>query len=89
MNAGNHARELGFYGIMNAVEDIIVARDILLAKNTGARLHLCHCSTYDSVRMIEDAKKEGMDITAEVTPHHFTLTEDAITEDDANFKMEL
>ena len=87
MNAGNHARELGFYGIMNAVEDIIVARDILLAKNTGARLHLCHCSTYDSVRMIEDAKKEGMDITAEVTPHHFTLTEDAITEDDANFKM--
>ena len=87
MNAGNHARELGFYGIMNAVEDIIVARDILLAKNTGAKLHLCHCSTEDSVRMIADAKKEGMDITAEVTPHHFTLTEDAITEDDANYKM--
>ena len=87
MNAGNHARELGLYGIMNAVEDIIVARDILLAKNTGARLHLCHCSTEDSVRMIEDAKKEGMDITAEVTPHHLTLTEDAITEDDADFKM--
>lgn len=87
MNAGNHARELGLYGIMNAVEDIIVARDILLAKNTGARLHLCHCSTEDSVRMIEDAKKEGMAITAEVTPHHLTLTEDAITEDDADFKM--
>lgn len=87
MNAGNHARELGLYGIMNAVEDIIVARDILLAKNTGARLHLCHCSTEDSVRMIEDAKKEGMDITAEVTPHHLTLTEDAITEDNADFKM--
>ena len=87
MNAGNHARELGFYGIMNAVEDIIVARDILLAKNTGAKLHICHCSTEDSVRMIADAKKEGMDITAEVTPHHFTLTEDAITEDDANYKM--
>ena len=87
MNAGNHARELGFYGIMNAVEDIIVARDILLAKNTGAKLHLCHCSTEGSVRMIADAKKEGMDITAEVTPHHFTLTEDAITEDDANYKM--
>ena len=87
MNAGNHARELGFYGIMNAVEDIIVARDILLAKNTGAKLHLCHCSTEDSVRMIADAKKEGMDITAEVTPHHFTLTEDDITGDDANYKM--
>lgn len=87
MNAGERAKELGLYGIMNAVEDVIVARDILLAKNTGAKLHLCHCSTEDSVRMIADAKKEGMDITAEVTPHHFTLTEDAITEDDANYKM--
>lgn len=87
MNAGNKAKELGFYGIMNAVEDVIVARDILLAKNTGAKLHLCHCSTFDSVRMIEDAKKEGISVTAEVTPHHFTLTEDDINEDDANYKM--
>lgn len=87
MNAGQRAKELGFYGIMNAVEDVIVARDILLAKNTGARLHLCHCSTEDSVRMVRDAKAEGIDVTAEVTPHHFTLTEDVITSDDANFKM--
>ena len=87
MNAGQRAKELGLYGIMNAVEDVIVARDILLAKNTGARLHLCHCSTEDSVRMVRDAKAEGIDVTAEVTPHHFTLTEDAITCDDANFKM--
>ena len=87
MNAGERARELGLYGIMNAVEDVIVARDILLAKNTGARLHLCHCSTKDSVAMVEQAKKEGLDVTAEVTPHHFTLTEEAITSDDANFKM--
>lgn len=87
MNAGNKAKELGLFGIMNAVEDIMVARDILLAKNTGARLHLCHCSTKDSVRMVELAKKEGLQVTAEVTPHHFTLTEDAITSDDANFKM--
>ena len=87
MNAGEKAKEMGFYGIMNAVEDVIVARDILLAKNTGARLHLCHCSTKDSVRMVELAKKEGLQVTAEVTPHHFTLTEDAITSDDANFKM--
>ena len=87
MNAGERAKELGFYGIMNAVEDVIVARDILLAKNTGAKLHLCHCSTYDSVRMVELAKKEGLDVTAEVAPHHFTLTENDITSSDANFKM--
>lgn len=87
MNAGNKARELGFYGIMNAVEDVIVARDILLAKNTGAKLHLCHCSTEDSVRMVRDAKAEGLNVTAEVAPHHFTLTEDDILTDDANFKM--
>ena len=72
---------------MNAVEDVIVARDILLAKNTGAQLHLCHCSTEDSVRMVEEAKKAGLPVTAEVCPHHFTLTEDDIPGDDANFKM--
>jgi len=72
---------------MNAVEDVIVARDIILAKNTGAQLHLCHCSTKDSVTMVELAKKDGINVTAEVTSHHFTLTEDAITSDDANFKM--
>lgn len=87
MNAGEKAKEMGFYGIMNAVEDVIVARDILLAKNTGAKLHLCHCSTEDSVRMVEEAKKDGIPVTAEVTPHHFILTEDDITGDDANFKM--
>ena len=72
---------------MNAVDDVIVARDILLAKNTGARLHLCHCSTKDSVAMVAQAKKDGLPVTAEVTPHHFTLTEEAITCDDANYKM--
>ena len=87
MNAGARAKELGLYGIMNAVEDVIVARDILLAKNTGARLHLCHCSTKDSVAMVAQAKKDGLPVTAEVTPHHFTLTEEAITCDDANYKM--
>jgi dihydroorotase len=86
MNAGNRAKELGFYGIMNVVEDVIVARDILLAKNTGAKVHFCHCSTQDSVKMIELAKKEGINFTAEVTPHHFTLTEDDITGEDSNFK---
>ena len=58
MNADAKANELGFAGITNSVEDVIVARDILLAKETGVRLHLCHCSTKDSVRMVELAKEE-------------------------------
>ena len=87
LNAGNKAKELGVYGIMNIVEDTIVARDILIAKNTGAQLHLCHCSTQDSVRMVALAKKEGLPVTAEVCPHHFAMSEDDITSDDANFKM--
>lgn len=87
MNAGKKAEELGIRGITNAVEDVIVARDILLAKETGARLHLCHCSTKDSVDMIRLAKEEGASVTGEVCPHHFTLTDDDILSDDANYKM--
>lgn len=87
MNQDDKADELGLPGITNAVEDVIVARDILLAKETGARLHLCHCSTRDSVRMVELAKQEGLPVTAEVCPHHFTLTSEDIREDDANYKM--
>ncbi len=80
MNADHRAKELNMPGISNAVEDVIIARDILLAKETGARLHLCHCSTVDSVRMVELAKKEGISVSAEVCPHHFTLTSDDIKE---------
>jgi len=87
MNADAKAEELGLRGITNAVEDVIVARDILLAKETGVRLHLCHCSTKDSVEMIRLAKEEGLAVTGEVCPHHFTLCTDDITVDDGNFKM--
>lgn len=87
MNAGTRAKQLGLYGIMNAVEDVIVARDILLAKNTGVKLHLCHCSTEDSVKMVQLAKEEGLPVTAEICPHHFTLTEDDIDGTDSNYKM--
>lgn len=87
LNADTKSKELGFAGITNSVEDVIVARDILLAKETGVRLHLCHCSTKDSVRMVELAKEEGLPVTAEVCPHHFCMTSDDITEDDANYKM--
>lgn len=87
MNADARAEELGLKGITNAVEDVIVARDILLAKETGVQLHLCHCSTADSVKMLREAKKDGIHVTGEVCPHHFILTSDDIISDDGNFKM--
>ena len=88
VNADSKTREMGLPGITNSVEDVIVARDILIAKETGARLHLCHCSTEDSVKMVQLAKEEGLPVSAEVCPHHFVLTSDDIT-DPANtdFKM--
>ena len=87
LNADSKAEELGMPGITNAVEDVIVARDILLAKETGCRLHLCHCSTEDSVKMVRMAKEDGIRVTAEVCPHHFSMTSDEIVGDDANYKM--
>lgn len=87
MHAGERAKELGLKGITHSVEDVITARDILLAKETGAKLHLCHCSTKDSVAMIRKAKEEGISVTAEVCPHHLILTAGDIPEDDGNYKM--
>ena len=87
LNEGSKARELGMPGISNSVEDIIAARDILLAKETGVRLHLCHCSTKDSVTMVKLAKEERLPVTGEVCPHHFTMADDEIPGDDANYKM--
>lgn len=87
MNADKKAEKLGLKGITNAVEDVIVARDILLAKETGVRLHLCHCSTKDSIKMLGLAKEEGLDVTGEVCPHHFILSTDDIPKDDGNYKM--
>jgi len=88
VNADAKTQAMGLPGITNAVEDVIVARDILIAKETGARLHLCHCSTEDSVKMVQLAKAEGLMVSAEVCPHHFVLTSEDIT-DPANtdFKM--
>jgi len=80
-------RKMGLPGISNAVEDIITARDIMLAGETGCRLHLCHCSTSGSVDMMELAKKHGILVTAEVCPHHFTLTSKDIVSGDTNYKM--
>lgn len=80
MNAGAKAEELGLPGISNSVEDIIIARDIMLSRDADCKLHLCHCSTKDSVKMVSHAKMEGTKVTAEVCPHHFTLTADDIEE---------
>lgn len=87
INKGKKSEELQVEGISNLVEDIIVARDIMLAKETKAKLHLCHCSTKDSVTLVEEAKRNGIDVTAEVCPHHFALTEDDIVAGDTNYKM--
>lgn len=74
VNEDAHAKELGLKGISNTVEDVIIARDIMLSQDAGVRLHLCHCSTARSVKMVKYAKAEHMAVTAEVCPHHFTLT---------------
>lgn len=87
INLGDKSSELGVKGISNAVEDVIAMRDIMLAKETGATLHLCHCSTKDSVEMVKRAKEEGTKVTAEVCPHHFSMCSDDITSNDGNFKM--
>ncbi len=87
VNADANMEALGLKGISNAVEDIIVARDILLAKETGVHLHLCHCSTAASVEMVKKAREDGVSISAEVCPHHFTLSTDDIKTADTNYKM--
>ena len=87
MNKCEKSEELGLPGITNSVEDIITARDIFLAKDTGVHLHLCHCSTKGTVDLMRMAKEEGVSVSAEVCPHHFILSTDDITEDHGRFKM--
>lgn len=87
MNAGEKSKELGMAGITNEVEDSIAKRDIALAAEAGATIHLCHCSTRDSVQYIREAKEKGYKVSGEVCPHHFTLSDEDILSDDANFKM--
>ena len=87
MNADENASKLGLKGITNEVEDIIAQRDINLAEKLNATLHLCHCSTKDSVEMLKVAKAKRVRVSGEVCPHHFTLTTDDIPSNDANFKM--
>ncbi len=87
INQGSKSEELEVPGISNAVENIITARDIMLAEETGARLHLCHCSTKEAVEMVRDGKAKGIQVSGEVCPHHFTLSQEDIKEQDGNYKM--
>ena len=78
INEGRVSADLGLKGIPAASEEIIVARDLTLAKLTGARIHIAHVSTCGSVELIRRAREEGVSVTAEVTPHHLTLTEEMV-----------
>jgi len=87
MNEGVLSTKLGLRGIPAAAEHIMVYRDIELAKLTGARLHLAHLTTKKSVELVKEAKKQSKNITCEVTAHHLTLTEEALSNYDANAKV--
>ncbi|MBM4315870.1 MAG: dihydroorotase [Deltaproteobacteria bacterium] len=87
MNEGFNSARFGLRGIPKASEEIIVARDILLTELTGARLHVAHVSTAGSVALIREAKRRGIQITAEVTPHHLTLTDEVVGTYDTNTKV--
>lgn len=87
MHEGATSARLGLKGIPAAAEDTMVSRDLILAEVTGGKYHVAHLSTRRAVEMVRAAKAQGMRISAEVTPHHFTLTDDAVSEYDTNAKM--
>jgi len=87
MNEGVVSTELGLRGIPAAAEDVMVARDLLLAELTGAHVHIAHLSTAGAVRLVRDARARGVRVTAEVTPHHLLLTDEAVRSWDPNTKM--
>lgn len=87
MNEGAVSAELGLTGWPAVAEESIIARDVLLAEHVGSRLHVCHLSTAGSVDIIRWAKKRGVNVTAEVTPHHLLLTDELVRDYDARFKV--
>lgn len=87
MNEGEVSARLGLAGWPAVAEESIIARDVLLAEHTGSRLHICHLSTAGSVDVIRWAKKRGINVTAEVTPHHLLLTDEKAESYDARFKV--
>ncbi len=87
MNEGPVATMLGLRGIPNAAEEVMVARDLLLAELTQSRLHIAHVSTRGAVELLRQAKKRGVPVTAETAPHYFTLTDEALMAFDTVFKV--
>lgn len=87
MHEGVQSTRLGVRGIPSASEDVMVARDILLAELTGVRYHVAHLSTQRSVAMVAFAKQKGLTVTCEVTPHHFAISDTCMKPYDANYKM--
>jgi dihydroorotase len=87
MNEGIVSARLGLKGIPNEAEEIMAIRDILLARRTGGHVHLCHMSARGSVELIRWGKERGVNVTAEVCPHHLSLTEDAVDGYNTNAKM--
>lgn len=84
---GEISERLQLPGLPSLTESVQIARDVLLAEATGCHYHVCHVSTKESVRIIRNAKREGIHVTAEVTPHHLLLNEADVHLDDSNFKM--
>ncbi len=87
MNEGPTSTLLGLRGIPAAAEEIMIARDIILSQLTGAAIHIAHVSTKGAVRLIREAKKQGLPVTAETAPHYFTLTDEALMDFDTVFKV--
>jgi dihydroorotase len=87
MHEGAYSARLGLKGIPSAAEDTMVSRDLILAETTGGKYHVAHLSTRRAVEMVRKAKALGAKVTAEVTPHHFSLTDAAVAEYDTNAKM--
>ncbi len=87
MHEGKWSVLLGMRGMSAAAEELIIARDILLARMTGTRFHMQHVSTAGSVELIRQARKEGLPFTGEVTPHHLSLTDECVKTYDTNYKM--
>ncbi|WP_088043874.1 dihydroorotase [Bacillus sp. EAC] len=87
VHEGKFSKENGLNGIPSICESVQIARDVLLAEATGCHYHVCHISTKESVRVVRDAKRAGINVTAEVSPHHLILCEDDIPGLDTNFKM--
>ncbi len=87
INEGPVAVKLGVRGIPGSSEDVCVARDLVMAEATGGRLHIMHLSTARALDMVRQAKRRGVRVTCEVTPHHFTLTDEAVLTHGANAKM--